>query len=519
MTQMTFPNQSHLRSNAFSRLWRGVSSNTLTQILAALSAILLVPLFLGAWGADGYGRWISLTALVSYLALLDLGGQSFIGNVLTRAYSRGDEAEFRQRLSEGVSFFFFIALFVSLSLAGVLLVPGLRLPGQPATLTIEERAILLCVAMPILIGVPGGVLVTAYRATGRFVRGQMVGNTMRGLGLIASAVALLVRASPLAYSAVILANAILLTILVVWDIRRQVPVCREMHLSYSFAKAGRSHLKGSLYFWLLALAYALQFQGVILIVNASASSETVTLFATHRTAAGLVGYIGLLIQAPLWPELTFLHAQGRHSDLGRVALLAVKAISLASACAALALWLLMPVVYPIWTGGEVPYRPGLLFLLLLQAVLAAGWSTSGWMLLATNQHRQIAEWAIANAAITLGLAWLLAPRYGVMGVAAAGLVGDVMCGLLVYPHLAASALQVASGDVYRAMVRPVLLFLFAVPLTAFAVSQKNLGAVLLLILALCFVIYLTARSTFTAFEWGWILHRVSWPFVRRSHSK
>ena len=40
---------------------------------------LLVPLFLRAWGADGYGGWLTLTAFVSYLGLLDLGGRTTSG--------------------------------------------------------------------------------------------------------------------------------------------------------------------------------------------------------------------------------------------------------------------------------------------------------------------------------------------------------------------------------------------------------------------------------------------------------
>ncbi len=82
----------------------------MSQVIAAIQTILLVPLFLRAWGADEYGRWLVLTALVSYFNLLDFGGQNYIGNLLAIDYAQGKKESFREKLSEGVSLFTFIAL-------------------------------------------------------------------------------------------------------------------------------------------------------------------------------------------------------------------------------------------------------------------------------------------------------------------------------------------------------------------------------------------------------------------------
>ena len=110
-----------------------------------------------------------------------------------------------------------------------------------------------------------------------------------------------------------------------------------------------------------------------------------------------------------------------------MALLTVRAVVLLSAAAALALWML-PGIYSFWTARKLGLQPGLTALFLTQGVLAAGWNTAGWVLLASNEHRTLAWWAVANATLTVVLATVLAPRHGVLGVAAATLLGDLACG-------------------------------------------------------------------------------------------
>src|SRR6267378_1844389 len=87
------------------RLSLGIGSAALFQAVNAAQAVILVPLFLRAWGAEGYGQWLALTALISYLTLADLGGQNYIANLLAMSHARGDRERFQTTLSEAVSFF------------------------------------------------------------------------------------------------------------------------------------------------------------------------------------------------------------------------------------------------------------------------------------------------------------------------------------------------------------------------------------------------------------------------------
>jgi len=440
-------------SSILRRLMLGVGSSGMSQAISAAQPILLVPLFLRAWGAETYGRWLVLTALVSYLSMLDLGGQNYIGNLLAIDFAQGEEETFREKLSEGVSLFIFIAIAALIFLGIVLFVlMHSKVPIFGNAISYEERWIILFLASAFLLSIPSGVYVTAYRASGLFVRGTMVGNVLRTSQITIFAGLLYFAASPFVYALVFLLGGVIGTMVIVWDSRRKIAACRQIRIGLAEAKRGRKHLRGALQFWLLALANGLNQQGVLLVLAIFASPAIVALYATHRTAAGLVGYVGSVLQAPLWPELSFLWAQDRREELRKMVLSVIRIVMLISGLAALTMWVFIPFIYPLWTGKQLQLQPALFAVFLLQGVLAAGWFTSGWSLLAANQHRMPARWSFVNALVTIALSVWLAPRYGVFGVASATLLGDVLCGMAVYPGLAGGILRLSVFRIYKDMM-------------------------------------------------------------------
>jgi O-antigen/teichoic acid export membrane protein len=106
---------------------------------------------------------------------------------------------------------------------------------------------------------------------------------------------------------------------------------------------------------------------------------------------------------------------------------------------------------------------------MIQAVLQVGWNSSGWALLASNQHRQLALWAVANGVVTIALACALAPRWGTRGAALASLTGDLICGLFIYPALASKVLGVAKRLMFETILTPIVAL---IPLLAIAYSKS-----------------------------------------------
>jgi O-antigen/teichoic acid export membrane protein len=466
----------------------GIGSSGLGQLIGASQAILLVPLFLHSWGSNGYGQWIALTAMISYLGLLDLGGQSYLGNLLTIDYAKDDLKGFTKKLSEGVSFFSFLSAGVVILLAALLF--GLPLATGQALENMlpghNNAWAILALAGSVLLAIPAGVYVTTYRATGLFARGMMVGNLLRFVELVFYIAMLVLKVPAEAYAAGLLAAAVFRTFFIILDSRRHIPVSREIKINLGLAWQGRTYLKGSLQFWILALATTLNQQAVLIIITAVINPLAVVTYATHRTAAGIIGYISSFVQAPLAPELSVLWARQRQKDLQEAVLLSVKFVLLASLLAGLFLWVSLPVIYPFWTGKTLNFDPLLLGIFIFQMVLASAWSTLGWPLLATNNQKAPAFWTTANALLTIILAVILAPGFGVLGVACATLLGDIICGFAVYPALCARILSLPLRTIYQAIfaVCIAVLPLFLVIICGGALAGNPLTFAVLLALSL-----------------------------------
>lgn len=435
------------------RVWQGLYSSALAQAITTAQNVLLVPLFLAAWGSEGYGRWLTLTALASYLGLLELGGQSYIGNLLAADHVRDDLEGFQKKLSEGVSCFSCLGLGGFVVVVLVLALGG-RLPilGVDGFASGERWAFLLLAAVALLIAVPTGLLATAYRAAGLFARGVMLTNIVRLFGLGAMTLLLVLGVKPVTFAGGLLVIGVIGTTVIALDLRRRVLACRGLDLNLAEAWRGRVYLTGAIHFWFVALAQVIKQQGVLLVLAAVVSPVAVAAYATHRMASGLVGYVASLIQGPIWPELSFLAASGRSAELARATLLTVRAVVVSSGIAAMLVATAVPPLYLLWTGRRLEFQPLLLCLFLLQALLAAGWSTAGWSLLASNHHRPLAMWSLANAVVTIAAAVALVGLFGVVGVAGATLLGDVVCGLAVFPRLAAGQLGISPWRMYGAML-------------------------------------------------------------------
>lgn len=433
------------------RLWRGIGAQALLQVILVIQELLLVPLFLRAWGSEGYGRWLSIIAIVSYVSLLDLGGQSYIANLLAIERVREDDRAFQRVLSESVSLYIVIvtgALAIILLLLSTL--PNSTLLSSHVSLGINEGWVVGLMAAAYLIAIPSGVYVKVYQSSGLFPRGTMIGNSMRILGLGLLVLLLYARVTPPVYAAGFLLTGILTPLVILWDTRRRIAASRGVRIGLAEARRGMSHLGGSIHFWLISLGQAIKRQGVLLILASFASPVAVAVYVTHRLLSNSAGYVATVLHAPLWPELTFLWAEKRYATLERVVSLTIKLVVFLGGASALLFWVGGSTVYPSWTGRHLEFEPLLLAILMIQGVIVAGYSSSSWVLMSTNHHKVLGVSYIANAALTVGLSVLLVKPFGVQGVAFAALSGEIVFGLSIFPVLTSSLLRMPVSKIYGA---------------------------------------------------------------------
>jgi O-antigen/teichoic acid export membrane protein len=217
----------------------------------------------------------------------------------------------------------------------------------------------------------------------------------------------------------------------------------------------------------------------------------VAVFATHRTLVSLLTYVTVVVQGPVLPELTFLWSRQRMDALSSAASTLVRTITAITGIGAGALWVGAHWVYPLWTARVLEVNPTLLGILSLQLVLAAATASATWPLLAANRPQPLVPWSIGRSAVAIVAAVWLAPAYGVLGVAVATLLADVLSGLWVLPRLASRFLGLQPSTLHREIG---IGLLFALPLAAGIALTNATGQVWLVAAGTALSLALLGRS-------------------------
>jgi O-antigen/teichoic acid export membrane protein len=415
------------------RILAGLGANAFGQAVHVTIQLLSIPLFLRRWDVATYGVWLMLSATPAYLGMADVGMVTVAGNRMTMAMGRGEAA------AANVIFQSALALIggVCIGLA-LLVVPICWWAPLPGVTSIDQRVALAALAVGVLIGLFGGLSEAIFRATGRYPIAAFLGGVVRigewcgwliGLWLVGSfaAVALGGLAIRLIGTLVCIAWAGGRSRGIVWGIRdARLPEVRAM-------------VKPSISFMAFPLANALSLQGVTLLVGALFGPALVAVFNAYRTLARVAVQLTSMFSLALWPEFSRLFGSGAAAAIRplyrRAELLGgVGAIGLS-----LTLYWLGPWLLRIWTHGVIGFEPGLMGLLLAYAAAGGLWHVPRTLLMATNQHIDLAGWALAGGVAVIAAARLMAHALGLQGVGLAMLVTEmalaVVCLRLVHQTL------------------------------------------------------------------------------------
>src|SRR5262245_36674505 len=130
-----------------SRVGIGVLASYANTGTSFLCNFLVVPIYLKYLGRDDYGLWITVSGLVAYLALLNLGIAQTTANRLGEAVARNERERQSHILSTGFWFFTGVALTPQLAavLAGPWLPWHLLVKGQTQ---LSDTAKLVLIVLP-----------------------------------------------------------------------------------------------------------------------------------------------------------------------------------------------------------------------------------------------------------------------------------------------------------------------------------------------------------------------------------
>ncbi len=461
------PETSYPRTGTTRRLIAGGFFSFLGRVLTSLKQILLVPLFLTAWGKVVYGEWLTIFALVSYLPLVEVGMHNYIANLLTRAYARGRKEEYLRTFQSGLLIYLaIITVFGALFAGLVLRLPihdWLRITRTTAP-TVRLTALLL--GGNLLLSLLAGLVTGLYHSQGEYPRHAMLVNGRQAAMILLVAGGLLLRFGFAALASIYLLVTAGFIGLCLIDLKRRGRLV-ELGFRHSDWKTALSFIAPGSLFLLITLTNVIKIHGSVLVINAILGAAMVAVFSVHRVLGNAVKSLVGMIYHVIWPELTAAESRRDEAKL-RAAFFSLLKLSLfTSFTIAVFLGFYGGEIIGIWTAGRIEFHPLLWFLIICYLPWNGLWEASGIFFLSTNRHRGYAWLRFASTAVAIPLAILLtSTRAGIAGTMAAFIAAEMaFCGLTIpagamkmvgasrrqlWIHTVGKGLMVAAGQILLA---------------------------------------------------------------------
>ena len=418
------------------RLFKGIGANFLGQIINIASRIVLVPLFLLAWGADIYGEWLLLSSMVAYLSLTEMGAQLYIVNRMTQAYADRDNDQFCKILHTGLALFLIIPLAVFVIFVAVIVF------FNPASLLHITQTghgtvvlVLAILAFQIVLSLPQSVLLRVYFAVEMLPRGVMLLNLMQLMSLIFLAGGLWRRWGMVPIAILQLIPYGVIAGMALYDLNRKFPQFKMLSLGEADFSFGLSFIKPSLHFFLIQLGQAFSLQGTVLVVGVIMGPIQVVLFSTMRTIVNLIRSCLDQISHAAWPEMTRLDAQ---EDMDKFLLL-FRAILRSTLMVSIFFITIFHFyggyIYHFWLRKTMPFDQPVMDLFLIYMGQFIFWLTCSHPLQATNRHHTLAKILFISSIITITLAYLGGRHLGLPGILLGMIIGDLILPFWFVPYL------------------------------------------------------------------------------------
>ena len=405
------------------RLGNGLFGNASAQASALLVqlvvALVSVPVFATVWGLEDYGVWLILVTVPATIALSDLGFIGAVGNAMTAAVARGQDAGAREMFGQLTA----LAFWVGLGLLSLVAIIGFGI--DPPWLDFADGATggqgggtILALASFAVFSLWSRTLYAALRATGHFAKGSyatafaallditLAGTiALAGGGLLGAAIGY---ACGQAIGLAIMARLV----------AKLAPGFRPALMPLAFGLL-RPLLRPALALVMTILAQSVILQGAVVILGIVAGSAAVPAFTAVRTLARigvqLVGVANLAIM----PEMTMARARTDGERIADLAALNVCAGIVIALPAALGLALFGPAIVDLWSGGVIAASQELCTIMALATVLGCLWGPFAAFLTADNLQGRYALWFLVAACSGAVAVYPLAERMGAAGAALA----------------------------------------------------------------------------------------------------
>ena len=393
-----------------------IVANWAALLSGFLITYFLSPFVVNRLGPAGYGTWVVLGSLTSYMALMDLGMRGAITRFVARYHASADHHAASEAVSAALWFRQWIAVLLIIIAALVVYFLD-RFTSIPPEMLAEARAAFAVNAVSVVVvligGVFGGVL-AALNHYSTLSTAAVLQGLVRAVGTV-----LLLRAgySLLALALVELAASILAESLIVVRSLQRYPELRiRFHVPDRATRLQLTAYSGSLML-VQMFARAAQYSQT-LIVGAFISVSAVAFFAIGHVLVESVRQVLLTVGPVFMPLASRFDATGRSDSLR----------TLLSTGTRLILALILPILVTLYVRGETfiglwmgpdyaPRAAAVLRILAIGMFFQSATSAAHNVLFGRGVLRPAVVCNGLEAAGAIALSFLLAPHFGLIGIA------------------------------------------------------------------------------------------------------
>jgi O-antigen/teichoic acid export membrane protein len=388
---------------------------------AAMAIGMVVPFFLTPFvirhlGTTAYGIWILAVSTVSYLNVLDMGLRSAVIRFVSKAEAQAKPQDAAVAVNAAV----WVRLLISASVTVLSIFLALAFPHlfkiSPDMQRAAQITVLMC-ALGVAVTLVSGVFGAVLAATHRF-------DVLSSI----SAIQTLFRAGGVL---LILTSGHGLISLACWDATvvllggistvgfalKLFPPCRVR-----ISRPDRAILKT---IWSYSLTTFIFIIAVQIITNTDnlvvGAFLSVGMVAFYSIGGSLMSYSSQVVGAvstTFTPMASNMEARGQSEGLQRLLLRGTQATLGIALPISLALVLRGKTFIGLWIGPQYSEVSGtVLQILIISQYFSIADGTAASIMMAIDKHKPLAQWAVFEAVLNLGLSILLVKTVGIYGVA------------------------------------------------------------------------------------------------------
>jgi len=410
------------------RAARTTISSGVNTVLTALTGIISVALTVRYLGTERYGIWLTISTILAWLNLSDLGVGNALTNKLSVAFGQGRTDDTRHLVA--TAFWLLSAIGLLITVAGVVLsvaLPWAVLLNAKSSLAAQELPLAIALSFAIYgLGFPLGITKSIYNGYQEGYYANLWNIAAGLMSLLALLVVVRTKGGlPLLVAAVFGARLLVLAASTIFLLG-----FHRSALTLSPFAANRKDIHSlfnlGLMFIVLQLVGLLITQTDNLVIVRMLGPKNVAVYGTLWKLFSYVGVLQMWILSPLWPAYGEAHSRGDTDWIRRTLKYSLFGVVMLTLLVSIMLIFLAKGIIQIWAGPELVPR----FSLVLG--MAMLWIVWGWtqpfviFLNGISRLRGQIIYGLITGFLSLTLKIWFVPRWGLEGIIGATLLSYIL---------------------------------------------------------------------------------------------